>query len=98
MTRNFGLMDQPTRTAETALHDQENKSEQLRLELIATKQEREGSQIKVEPDFISRFITEAQTIIERAELFDLREFCEQICSQIIMSREECRIELHFPVI
>jgi DNA invertase Pin-like site-specific DNA recombinase len=98
MTRNFGLMDQPTRTAETALHDQENKSEQLRLELIATKQEIEESQIKVEPDYISRFITQAQTIIERAELFDLREFCEQICSQIVMSRDECRIELHFPVI
>jgi hypothetical protein len=58
----------------------------------------EERRIKVEPAFISRFITQVQTFIARAELFDLREFSGQIGSQIIMSREECRVELHFLVI
>jgi DNA invertase Pin-like site-specific DNA recombinase len=97
MARNYGLMDKPTKATEAALRDQESQTEQLRLAMIATQQEIDESQMKVDLDFIRRFIRETQIIIEQAELFDLRELCEQICSRIFLGRDECRIEVHFPV-
>jgi DNA invertase Pin-like site-specific DNA recombinase len=97
MARNFGLMEKPTRATEAALREQESQTEQLRLAMIAAQQEIDESQIKVDLDFIKRYIRETQTIIDQAELFDLRELCEQICSRIFLGREECRIEVHFPV-
>jgi hypothetical protein len=47
---------------------------------------------------IDSYVQRARNMIDRAEFFDLREVCEQLCSRIIMGRDECRLELHFPTL
>lgn len=41
-------------------------------------------------------LEQAQDIIDQAEFFDLRAICEQLCSRVVMSPEQCTVELHFP--
>jgi hypothetical protein len=41
-------------------------------------------------------LEQIQAIIDRAEFFDLRASCEQACSRIVMSPDQCTVELHFP--
>ena len=60
------------------------------------KEEWANSRIEVSQEEIELYVNRERTMIDRAEFFDLREVCEQLCSAIVMSQEECKVELHFP--
>ena len=98
MTRNFGTMETPTRTAERALREQDDLVARLQIELAALEQELANSCITASREDIERYVEQARAMIDRAEFFDLREVCEQLCSRIVMRKDECRIELHFPIL
>ena len=98
MALNFGLMDSPSRTAERLLMEQDARVEVLRSELFELETALVDSRIEVGPDVISNFIKRTTMLIHSGEFFDLREVCEQLSSCIVMSCEECRIELHFPTL
>lgn len=96
LARNFGTMETPSRIAEQLLMEQESAITRLQTELSGLEQELENSQIEVSQDAIQYYVTQARAMIESAEFFDLREVCEQLSARIVMHRDECHIELHFP--
>lgn len=57
-----------------------------------------NSRIETTQEEIEQYVQRARAMIDRAEFFDLREVCERLCSRIVMSGDECRIELHFPAL
>lgn len=96
MALNFGTMETPSRVVAQLLTEQESKVEGLRVELSMLKEEWANSRIEVSQEEIELYVNRERTMIDRAEFFDLREVCEQLCSAIVMSQEECKVELHFP--
>jgi hypothetical protein len=40
--------------------------------------------------------TNYEEMINQGEYFDLREIIEELCARIVMSRDECVLEVHFP--
>lgn len=97
MARNFGLMDVPSRTAEQLLREQETEADRLRLELVRLQSQLDNSRVEVTLDQIAAYLHRTRDLIQGGEFYDLREFVEQICPRIILSGDECRVELHFPV-
>lgn len=98
MTHNFGTMDTPTRSAQIVLLEQEARVEELRARLSLLEEAFANSEIKTSREEIKVYVQNMRNMISRAEFFDLREICERLCSRIVMGREECRVELHFPAI
>lgn len=98
MARNFGLMETPTRSAERLLQEQDAEVAQLGIELLELEQGLANSRIETTQEEIDSYVQRTRNMIDRAEFFDLREVCEQLCSRIIMGRDECRLELHFPTL
>ena len=98
MARNFSTMETPTRSAERLLREQDAKVAQLQMGLAELEREVANSRIKTTQEEIEQYVQRARAMIDRAEFFDLRGVCEQLCSRIVMSGDECRIELHFPAL
>jgi DNA invertase Pin-like site-specific DNA recombinase len=98
MARNFGTMESPTKTAEKLLREEEAKVLQLSAEMTILEEKRAKSRIEAELEQIQKYVKQAQTLVERGELFDLKEICQQLFARIVMSKDECRVELHFPEI
>lgn len=96
MARNFGVMETPTPSAERLLQEQDAKVAQLEIELMELEQEWANSRIETTEEEIESYVQRARNMIDRVEFFDLREVCEQLFTRIIMGRDECQLELHFP--
>lgn len=98
MARNFALMERLTRSAELLLREQDERVIHLQTTLIALEYELAHSHIETTPEEIKDYVNRTQTLLQRAEFFDLREVCGQLCARIIMKPDECRLELNFPAI
>jgi hypothetical protein len=94
--RNFGTMDKPTPSAERILHEQEALIARLQLEYAEHLQQHENSRVEATPEQIERYIGQARAMMEGGEFFDLRELCGQLCNRLILGKDECQLELHFP--
>lgn len=96
MTRNFGLMERPTTTAEKMLHDQEAEVERLHAVVASDQIDMVNSRIEVDADAINQFVNNARLIIQQGEAYALRELCDQLFARIVIGQNECQVELHFP--
>jgi hypothetical protein len=97
MAKNFGVLEVPSRTAEQLLREQEAEADRLRIEVGRLQHKLDNSRVEVSREKIEEYVHRTRDLIDKGEFFDLREFVEQICSRIILSGEECCVELHFPV-
>jgi len=98
MVWNFGTMETPLKSTEALLRAQESGVESLRTRMQRLQKELKRSHIQVSPEEIALYLNQARSMMAQAEFFDLRDLSEQLCSRIVMSREECKVELHFPVL
>jgi DNA invertase Pin-like site-specific DNA recombinase len=96
MTINFGTMETPSKFAEQALHDAETKTNRLEVQIIDLRQRIAQSHIEATPEQIKNLSTNYEEMINQGEYFDLREIIEELCARIVMSRDECVLEVHFP--
>lgn len=96
--RNFGAMNRPTATAERLLHEQDELVDKLRAECASLQHEYENSRVEIDGETLRRYISDAGALIANAEVFDLRDLVEQLLSRIVMSADECVLELHVPQI
>jgi len=97
MAYNYGTMDRMPKSAEARLHQQDKLVDDLRARLAELEWEVANSRIEASLEQVEEYVERARATIESGEFFDLREICEQVCSRIVVSREECRVEVHFPV-
>lgn len=95
-TRNFGMMEKPTIMAERLLHEKDDQVAQLHGEVAEFQHELDNSRIEIDSDTMARYLSDARNLIDQAESFDLRELCNRLFTRIVMSHDECLIELHFP--
>ena len=98
MARNFGTMETPSRTAERLLREQDALVQRLQIELAELEQEMANSRVEASPEEIEKYVGWARGLIDSGEFFDLREVCEQLCSRVVMGRDECQLEVHFPAL
>lgn len=98
MAHNFALMERPTRSAELLLREQDERVVQLQTTLIGLEYELAHSRIETTAEEIEDYVNRVQTLLQRAEFFDLREVCGQLYARIIMKPDECRLELNFPTL
>ena len=97
MVINFGAMEKPSKFAEQALHDAEAELSRLELQIIDLRQRIAKSHIEVTQEQIKSLSANYTAMINQGEFFDLREIVEELCARIVMSREECVLEVNFPV-
>ena len=71
---------------------------ELRIELVELEQEMANSRVEASPEEIEKYVGWARGLIDGGEFFDLREVCEQLCSRVVMGRDECQFEVHFPAL
>jgi site-specific DNA recombinase len=97
MARNFGTMETPSSSAAEVLAEQDDLVERLGSERDDLIEKHQDSQIHINEDEIAGYLSETRFLIARGEFYDLRELTEQLISRITLAKDECVIEVHFPM-
>jgi site-specific DNA recombinase len=94
---NLNFAEAPTPRMRKLMDKQEMLVTELKLRLDDLEYELAHSRVETTVEEIEQYLKQARTLMERGTYFDKSTVCEQLCSRIVMTADECTLQLHFPV-
>lgn len=94
--KNFATLEKTSRTAEEYLYQLEEQVNQLTSKLNLLEIQYNNSHIETTKEKIIALIENTSKILDDADIYSLKAVCERLFSRVIMSPNECQIEVHFP--
>jgi DNA invertase Pin-like site-specific DNA recombinase len=96
MANRFLLLQEPAPIAARIVEEKEAEVGLLRKEVEDIGRQLASSQIQMTREQIEQFALQETALLGRGELFDLSELCARLLERIVMTPEECRLEVSFP--